>query len=71
MRIGDKLTVAAVRGNAGAGGAFLALAADHVWMRPGVVLNFHYRNMGNLYGSELWTYTLPRRIGAGGLTIRR
>jgi putative two-component system hydrogenase maturation factor HypX/HoxX len=64
LRIGDKLTVAAVRGNAGAGGAFLALAADHVWMRPGVVLNFHYRNMGNLYGSELWTYTLPRRVGA-------
>jgi len=64
VRIEDKLTVAAVRGNAGAGGAFLALAADRVWMRPGVVLNFHYRNMGNLYGSELWTYTLPRRVGA-------
>ncbi len=64
LRIDDKLTVAAVRGNAGAGGAFLALAADRVWMRPGVVLNFHYRNMGNLYGSELWTYTLPRRVGA-------
>jgi putative two-component system hydrogenase maturation factor HypX/HoxX len=66
LRVDDKLTVAAVRGNAGAGGAFLALAADHVWMRPGVVLNFHYRNMGNLYGSELWTYTLPRRVGAAG-----
>ena len=64
VRLEDRLTVAAVRGNAGAGGAFLALAADHVWMRPGVVLNFHYRNMGNLYGSELWTYTLPRRVGA-------
>src|SRR5208283_1285565 len=63
VRVEDKLTVAALRGNAGAGGAFLALAADRVWMRPGVVLNFHYRNMGNLYGSELWTYTLPRRIG--------
>ena len=64
VRIGDKLTVAALRGNAGAGGAFLALAADRIWVRPGVVLNFHYRNMGNLYGSELWTYTLPRRVGA-------
>ncbi|HXQ32127.1 MAG TPA: enoyl-CoA hydratase-related protein [Steroidobacteraceae bacterium] len=63
VRMDGKLTVAALRGNAGAGGAFLALAADHVWMRPGIVLNFHYRNMGNLYGSELWTYTLPRRIG--------
>jgi len=64
VRLEGKLTVAALRGNAGAGGAFLALAADQVWARPGVVLNLHYRNMGNLYGSELWTYTLPRRVGA-------
>jgi putative two-component system hydrogenase maturation factor HypX/HoxX len=64
VRLDGKLTVAALRGNAGAGGAFLALAADEVWARPGVVLNLHYRNMGNLYGSELWTYTLPRRVGA-------
>jgi putative two-component system hydrogenase maturation factor HypX/HoxX len=28
------------------------------------VLNPHYRNMGNLYGSEYWTYLLPRRVGA-------
>ena len=63
LRLDGKLTVAALRGNAGAGGAFLALAADRVWARPGVVLNFHYRNMGNLYGSEYWTYTLPRRVG--------
>jgi putative two-component system hydrogenase maturation factor HypX/HoxX len=27
------------------------------------VLNPHYKNMGNLYGSEYWTYTLPRRTG--------
>jgi putative two-component system protein, hydrogenase maturation factor HypX/HoxX len=67
LRVDGKLTVAALRGNAGAGGAFLALAADRVWVRPGVVLNFHYRNMGNLYGSELWTYTLPRRVGADGV----
>ncbi|HYW02610.1 MAG TPA: hydrogenase maturation protein [Gammaproteobacteria bacterium] len=57
------LTVSAVGGNAGAGGAFLALAADHVALRHGVVLNPHYRNMGNLYGSEYWTYVLPRRVG--------
>jgi putative two-component system hydrogenase maturation factor HypX/HoxX len=62
----DKLTVAAVGGDAGAGGVFLALAADEVWTRPGVVLNPHYRNMGNLYGSEYWTYLLPRRLGAEG-----
>jgi putative two-component system hydrogenase maturation factor HypX/HoxX len=28
-----------------------------------VVLNPHYRNMGNLHGSEYWTYLLPRRCG--------
>lgn len=59
----DRLTVSAVRGNAGAGGCFLALAADELWLREGVVLNPHYRNMGNLYGSEYWTYLLPRRVG--------
>ena len=56
------VVIAALQGNAGAGGAFLALAADQVWSRPGVVLNPHYKNMGNLYGSEYWTYLLPRRL---------
>jgi putative two-component system hydrogenase maturation factor HypX/HoxX len=28
-----------------------------------VVLNPHYKNMGNLYGSEYWTYLLPARVG--------
>lgn len=57
------LVVAGMRGNAGAGGAMLALAADHIYARSGIVLNPHYRSMGNLYGSEYWTYTLPRRVG--------
>ena len=57
------LVLAGLRGNAGAGGAMLALAADHIYARSGVVLNPHYRSMGNLYGSEYWTYTLPRRVG--------
>ncbi|MGI8568001.1 MAG: hydrogenase maturation protein [Methylocella sp.] len=57
------LVIAGLRGNAGAGGAMLALAADHVYARSGVVLNPHYRGMGDLYGSEYWTYTLPRRVG--------
>ncbi|MGK7294370.1 MAG: enoyl-CoA hydratase-related protein [Candidatus Wenzhouxiangella sp. M2_3B_020] len=61
------VTVSALGGNAAAGGAFLALAADHVWARDGVVLNPHYKNMGNLYGSEYWTYLLPRRVGAEGI----
>jgi putative two-component system hydrogenase maturation factor HypX/HoxX len=57
-----QLTVAALAGNAGAGGCFLALAADQVWARRGVLLNPHYKSMGNLYGSEYWTYLLPRRV---------
>jgi len=60
----DRLTVSALQGNAGAGGCFLALAADEAWAHGGVVQNPHYKNMGNLYGSEYWTYTLPRRVGA-------
>ncbi|MFG2352129.1 hydrogenase maturation protein [Streptomyces sp. NPDC048521] len=62
LRTTDRLVVAALAGNAAAGGAMLALAADQVWCRTGAVLNPHYRRMG-LYGSELWTYTLPRRVG--------
>jgi putative two-component system hydrogenase maturation factor HypX/HoxX len=61
-----QLTVAAVGGNSGAGGCFLARAADHVWVRDGVMLNPHYKNMGNLFGSEFWTYLLPPRVGATG-----
>ncbi|QJS13728.1 hydrogenase maturation protein [Streptomyces argyrophyllae] len=62
LRTTDRLVVAALGGNAAAGGAMLAFAADEVWCRTGVVLNPHYRRMG-LYGSEFWTYTLPRRVG--------
>lgn len=65
IRTTDRLTIAAVGGNAGAGGAFLARAADQVWLRRPVVLNPHYKDMGNLYGSEFWTYLLPKHSGAG------
>ena len=58
----DRVVIAAMQGNAGAGGVFMALAADQVWARRSVVLNPHYKNMGNLYGSEYWTYLLPRRL---------
>jgi putative two-component system hydrogenase maturation factor HypX/HoxX len=60
--------VAAMHGNAGAGGAILALAADEVWARSGIVLNPHYKGMGGLYGSEYWTYLLPRRVGVAAAT---
>ncbi|WP_073945890.1 enoyl-CoA hydratase-related protein [Streptomyces kebangsaanensis] len=63
LRTTDRLVVAALGGNAAAGGVMLALAADEVWCRTGAVLNPHYRRMG-LYGSEFWTYSLPRRTGA-------
>ena len=59
----DRLVVSALRGCAGAGGVFLALAADEVWASQSAVLNPHYKDMGNLYGSEYWTYLLPRRVG--------
>ena len=57
------LVISGLRGNAGAGGAIMALAADRVYAMSGVVLNPHYRSMGELYGSEYWTYLLPRRVG--------
>jgi putative two-component system hydrogenase maturation factor HypX/HoxX len=66
IRCESHLTVAALGGNAGAGGCFLARACDRVWARDGAVLNPHYKNMGNLFGSEFWTYLLPPRVGADG-----
>ena len=68
----SQLTIAALQGDCGAGGCFLARAADLVWARAGVLLNPHYRNMGNLFGSEYWTYLLPARVGVeGARTIMR
>jgi putative two-component system protein, hydrogenase maturation factor HypX/HoxX len=58
------LVIAAMSGDAAAGGVPMALAADHVVAREDVVLNPYYGHMGGLYGSEYWTYLLPRRIGA-------
>jgi putative two-component system hydrogenase maturation factor HypX/HoxX len=72
IETGGQITVAALGGNTGAGGCFLARAADLVWVRDGVLQNPHYKNMGNLYGSEYWTYLLPRRVGGqGALDIMR
>lgn len=60
----DHLTIAALYGSAGAGGVMMALGADRVFAREGIVLNPHYKSMGGLYGSEYWTYSLPKRVGA-------
>ena len=54
--------ICALQGNAGAGGVSLALSGDKLLARNGIVLNPHTKNMG-LYGSEYWTYLLPKRIG--------
>lgn len=59
----DKQVISYVRGGAGAGGVFLALAAARVYADAAAVLNPHYGLM-NLFGSEYWTYSLPRRVGA-------
>jgi putative two-component system hydrogenase maturation factor HypX/HoxX len=63
IRTETHLTVAAMGGNAGAGGVFLARACDRVWLIRSAILNPHYKDMGNLYGSEFWTYLLPRYCG--------
>lgn len=57
------VVISALRGDAGAGGVPLALAADHVVARRDVVLNPYYQHIGGLYGSEYWTYLIPRRVG--------
>ena len=56
-----QVVVAAYAGSAGAGGVMLGLGADIVAARRGTVLNPYY-DIG-LYGSELHTFTLPRRVG--------
>jgi putative two-component system hydrogenase maturation factor HypX/HoxX len=57
-----QLVVSGLTGSAGAGGVMVALAADLVFARSDIVLNPHYKTMG-LYGSEYWTYSLPRAVG--------
>lgn len=59
----DHFVIAPLYGSAGAGGVMVALGADWVLAREGIVLNPHYKGMGGLYGSEYWTYTLPKRVG--------
>jgi putative two-component system protein, hydrogenase maturation factor HypX/HoxX len=57
------ITISALAGDAAAGGVPFAMAADHVVAREDVVLNPYYQHMGGLYGSEYFTYLMPRRIG--------
>lgn len=58
----QRVTVSAMMGNAGAGGVMAALAADVVWAHRNVVLHPSYKPM-ELFGSEYWTHSLPKRVG--------
>jgi putative two-component system hydrogenase maturation factor HypX/HoxX len=40
----------------------MPLGADKVIAKGGLVFNPHYKAMG-LFGSEYWTYSLPKRVG--------
>ena len=62
LRATHKPVLAFVDGNAGAGGVFLAMACDRVYLKDTVILNPHYKTMG-LFGSEFWTLTLQERLG--------
>ncbi|MFD6401168.1 enoyl-CoA hydratase-related protein [Nocardia sp. NPDC060249] len=58
----SQITIAAIGANAAAGGLMLGLGADIAVARRDVVLTPSYSPMG-LTGSELHSYTLPRRVG--------
>ncbi|KAK0289073.1 hypothetical protein LTR35_000448 [Friedmanniomyces endolithicus] len=62
------LTVAAVRGNAAAGGVALAAACDFVIAGSDVVLNPAYRAVG-LHGSEYHTLSDSGRCGSSGASL--
>ena len=63
VETGSHVVISALAGDAAAGGVPFAMAADYVVAREDVVLNPYYQHMGGLYGSEYWTYLMPRRIG--------
>jgi putative two-component system protein, hydrogenase maturation factor HypX/HoxX len=62
LRRAGKRVIILVDGDAGAGGAFLALCGDLVIADPTVNLNPHYVGMGGLHGSEHHTWTLRQRV---------
>lgn len=58
----NKLTIAAIQTNTGAGGVYLGAACDYCFVKQGSVLNPHYKNMG-LFGSELQTPSAIKKFG--------
>jgi len=69
LQTDSHLVISALAGDAAAGGVPLALAGDYAVAREDIVLNPYYQHMGGLYGSEYWTYLLPRRVG-GAMTTQ-
>jgi putative two-component system protein, hydrogenase maturation factor HypX/HoxX len=63
----SKVVISAISGSASAGGVMSSLASDLVWTHGDVVFNPHYKAMG-VHGSDYWTYTLPKRVGAHAAT---
>ena len=63
-------TIAAIRGNAAAGGVALATACDFVIAGSDVVLNPAYRGIG-LHGSEFHSLTYTARCGAQQARLQR
>jgi putative two-component system hydrogenase maturation factor HypX/HoxX len=58
----NKITIAALQGNAGADGAMAALACNYIWTHEKAILNPHYKSMG-LHGSKYLTHFLLKCIG--------
>lgn len=58
-----KYFISAIKANCGAGGVTMAISSDKVISKKNIIFNMHYKGMG-LYGSEYWTYILPKRIGS-------
>ncbi|MFG1954643.1 enoyl-CoA hydratase-related protein [Micromonospora sp. NPDC048830] len=62
LRRAGRHVIVVADGDAGAGGAFLSLCGSVVVAEEGRVLNYHYKSMGGLTGSEYHTLTLPGRM---------
>lgn len=57
-----QVVIAAIRGHAIGGSVMLALAADVVILQESALLYPHFERSAE-FGSQYWTYLLPRRVG--------
>lgn len=58
----DKYVISAMHGSAGAGGVMMALAADQVIARDGVILNPHYKSMGGFLVQNTGPICFPKEL---------